>query len=86
MGTVGQIKKGLLHDFIQAKAREQELEGYVTLGAPSTVTIVALGTKENIDLFIDILHRESLTWGMDHIEVESFIKDRDYRGIFRVIE
>jgi len=76
----------VLYDFIQQNARKFALEGSVQAQLPHTIKIIVVGTHEAIESFIDILHKESLKRSITDLEVEPFLKDRDYRGIFRVIE
>lgn len=78
--------KGFLHTVVQQYARQFGIEGVAQVQVPHTIKIVVAGTKEAIDNFIDILHRESLAHDISTIEVEPFVKDRDFRGIFRIIE
>lgn len=67
------------------RARDLELEGFAQVVGAS-LKIVAAGSNEAIESLIDLLHKEAFHAGMSSIEVEPFIKDRDYRGIFRIIE
>ena len=80
------LKKGFLHDVVQHHARSFGLEGIAQAQTPDTVKIIAFGPLEDIDSLVDVLHKESAKYSITHIEIESFLKDRDYRGIFRVIE
>lgn len=80
------VIKGFLQDVVQEQARRLGLEGVAQLQLPSEVKIVAFGAKEAIDAFIDLLHKETSKHGVAQVEVEPFIKDKDYRGIFRIIE
>ena len=50
------------------------------------VKIVACGIKDKMDTFIDILHQGSTASRPEDIEVEPFLKEKEYRGVFRVIE
>lgn len=80
------LKQGFLHDFVQDHARKLELEGTAQSQQPDIVKIIVVGTTEAIDSLLDVLHKESGKYAITHIEIEPFLKDRDYRGIFRVIE
>ena len=73
---------GFLHDIIKPHARSMDLEGVVQPVGPVKARIIACGTKEKVDAFVDLLQKEALK----DIEIEPFIKDKDYRGVFRVIE
>ena len=67
-------------------ARQLEVEGTAQVVADNEIRIMACGTKENVDEFLDILHNSSGKYVPEDIVVEPFIKERDYRGIFRIIE
>jgi acylphosphatase len=73
-----------LHTFIQKNARSLEIEGTAQLVA-NHIKIVACGTKDAIDAFLDFLHKEAAKKSID-LEIEPFLKDKDYRGVFRIIE
>ena len=47
--------------------------------------IVVCGKSEKLDDFIDYLYDFFLTINARVEELEPFIKERDYRGIFRII-
>jgi acylphosphatase len=78
--------KGFLQSVVQPCARQFGIEGVAQVQVPHSIKIVVAGSKEAIDSFIDILHRESVSHNINQIEVEPFVKDRDFRGIFRIIE
>jgi acylphosphatase len=80
------LKKGFLNDFVQHTARSLGLEGVAHPHGADIVKIVAFGDVAAIDDLVDILHKESVKYAITQIEIEPFLKDRDYRGIFRVIE
>jgi acylphosphatase len=50
------------------------------------VRIIVCGEKEMVDKFIDVLHKESVKIDAPDIKIEPFIRDKDYRSVFRVIE
>lgn len=78
--------EALVHDTIQKQARKLGLEGVVYAATPGELKIVACGLKEKIDEFLDFMHKEAAKRKVEDIEVEPFIKDKDYRGVFRVIQ
>lgn len=80
------LPEDFLHSFIKKSARDLDLEGTVQLEANDTIRIIACGTKNAIESFLDELHAAGAKHFKDAVEVEPFIKDRDYRGVFRVIE
>lgn len=82
------LPKKLLHN-IYEKAKGLNLEGTVQTVQQTEhvdVRIVVCGSKEAIDDFIDYLHVEISDKVALPAEIEPFIKDRDFRGVFRIIE
>ncbi|MFC1842973.1 acylphosphatase [Candidatus Dependentiae bacterium] len=82
--AVGAVK-GFLDNFVKKHANSLHLEGVAQFVDDEHVKIVVCGPSENVDDFIDLLYEKSSKFKLDDIAVESFFKDRDYRGIFRVI-
>jgi acylphosphatase len=78
-------KNNFLHEAVQKSARQLELEGLIQQLGLDQFKIIVCGKKDNVDLFVDFLHNQS-TKEIKSIEIEPFLKDRDYRGVFRVIE
>ncbi len=83
---IGVLKGEFVHQVVQRYARSHELEGYAQAVSLGKVKIIVCGKKEHVDSFVDILHKESHKEQMYDIEIEPFLKDKDYRGVFRVIE
>jgi len=75
-----------LHNFIQQNARSLSVEGTAQISGGDSVTIMACGLKNNIDVFLDIIHQGFESYKPENIYVEPFLKEKDYRGIFRIIE
>lgn len=72
--------------FIQKQAKEFELEGTAHFAHDNNVNMVVCGEREQVDSFIDELHAKSTKFKIDNIELEPFLKTKDYRSSFRVIE
>jgi len=75
-----------MHDVIQKHARTLAIEGTVAIEEKDTIKIIICGQKEAIDKFVDALHKELAKISPKNLEIEPFIKEKDYRGVFRVIE
>ncbi len=71
-----------LHEIIKPYARKMDLEGMVQPVGQVQARIIACGKKEKVDAFVELLQKEALK----DIEIEPFVKDKDYRGVFRVVE
>lgn len=80
------IINGALRDAVQATARNLGVEGTVQFVEPNELVIIACGSKDNIDIFLDNIHQGFGTNVPEDVQVEPFLKERDYRGIFRILE
>jgi acylphosphatase len=80
------VQEGFLQKVVQKTARKYGLEGVAQLMGGQKVKIVVCGVKEHVDSFVDIIHKELEKPYNDTLEIEPFLKDRDYRGVFRIIE
>ena len=78
--------QGFLRNFIQKNAIKYLLEGTVQLIGPNKVKINACGKKENVDNFVDSIYRESGKSKIEEIEMEPLLQEKNFRGVFRVIE
>jgi acylphosphatase len=79
-------KNGFLHNVIQKYARKFGLEGLAQALGKDKIKIIVCGERDHVDHFVDIIHKESPKENIEDIEIEPFLKDKDYRGVFRVIE
>ncbi len=78
--------EGFLRSFIQKQAQRFNLEGIAQTTSEKEIRIVACGTKNEVDEFLDALHKGSSKCIPEDIQIEPFLNDKDYRGVFRVIE
>lgn len=71
--------------YIQKAAKKIKVEGTIQQQDKKTVKIIVCGDTEDVDAFMDVVYK-----GKDEkpvsVDVEPFLKDRDYRGVFRIIE
>lgn len=79
------VPHDLLQDIIVKHARALRLEG-TGQAADKRVRIIICGERDAIDNFIDVLHKELSKKVAPDLEMEPFLKEKDYRGVFRVIE
>lgn len=83
----GDITISYLRDVIQKHARKLNIEGIAQLtGGQNEVRLIACGQKEQVEDFLDVIHKEEVKLDLQDLQIEPFIKERDYRGVFRVIE
>ena len=72
---------------LQKIGAKLSMEGSIKFYASEKqLRIIACGTKEDVDKFLDILHKEVVKIGAPAINIEPFMRDKDYRGVFRIIE
>lgn len=74
-----------LTENIKKEANKLTIEGNIQVTEPDNLKIVACGSKENIDRLIDSLYKLGSKKNPFSVEIEPFLKEKDYRGIFRVI-
>lgn len=81
----GDCSNDLLISFIQKNARLFGLEGTASVLDDTQALIIVCGNKDKVENFLDALHKGTSEWKPDSVEVEPFLKDKDYRGVFRII-
>ena len=78
--------EGFLHNFVLKCASKIQVEGTARLMNDDKIFIIACGSKEEVDSFVDFLYQGASKYQLDNFELEPFMKAKDYRGVFRVIE
>lgn len=80
--------KDFLRGIIQRHARTLGLEGMAQMidQKGKQIRITVCGSAVDLDHFIDLLHKETDAFDVHTMEVEPFLKDKDYRSVFRVID
>ncbi len=79
-------RRQTIRSLIQKEAKKLFLEGTVRVMPDSNLKVIACGNKNKMDMFLDVVLKEIASLRCDGLEIEPFLKDRDYRGVFRVIE
>jgi len=80
------VSKNFLQTFIQKNARSLQLEGTVQMERNNVIKLIICGKKDNLDQFVDLFHKRVAKEEFDNMEIEPFIRDKDFRGVFRIIE
>lgn len=78
--------KSHIQTLVKKYAHEYNLEGLLQSADDQAVKVVACGDGVEIEAFMGALHKEFAKDNLNIAEIEPFLKDRDYRGVFRVIE
>lgn len=82
--TAGLAKK-FLESFVKKYANDFSLEGSARIVDDNMVKIVVCADSQSLDGFIDMIYKNFDKYKIEDISVESFFREKDYRGIFRVI-
>lgn len=80
--------KDFLQTYVQKNANKLAIEGTAQYEDTDqhTAKIIICGPIEVLDQFIDLMHNGPKNFVYEDIEIEPFLKDKDYRSVFRVIE
>lgn len=70
---------------IQNQAQKLQIEGVMQEVEDMQMRIMICGKNDQLDDFVDYLYDFFVDKKIEIQELEPFIKERDYRGIFRVI-
>ena len=84
--VINNQSKDAFAEIIKKEAHKLDIEGVAQIVGQGHLRVVACGIKESIEQFLDLLYKEMALQECNNLEVETFLKDKDYRGIFRVIE
>lgn len=84
----GEYPPNFMTNFIQKNAKKFDLEGTAQLvsAKENQIRITICGSPQALDDFIDLLYEGTKGFVLHDLEIEPFLKDKDYRQIFRVIE
>ena len=83
-----EFPKNFLQSCVQKNAKSLNLEGTAQFvsGEGNTVLINICGSSDLLEEFLDLFHKSVSQVDIDEIEIEPFLKDKDYRAVFRIIE
>jgi acylphosphatase len=79
------LPKSFFNNSVQKQAKKLGLEGIVQMD-DKNILIEVCGNKQSIEQFEDIIYEEISKKVTKNLERIPFIKEKDYRGVFRVIE
>jgi len=81
------IPSNFLRSVVRKHAQKLDIEGIAqVVPVDKKVCIIACGLKAAVDSFVDFLHKCFLEFSIQDIEIEPFVRDKDYRNVFRIIE
>ena len=74
-----------LQGIVKSQADKLGIEGIARM-IEDKIQIIACGLKNNMDSFVDIIYKGTKGSKTDDIEIEPFAKEKEYRGVFRIIK
>ena len=84
--ALGDLTNEALQNFLNKEAHNGSLEGTAYAEGNERIKIVLFGSKDNLDQFVDNLYDNSAQLNLSDIEVEPFFKNKDFRGVFRILK
>lgn len=72
---------------LQKKGTKLEIEGSLQhVVAENEIRVIACGNKDAVDQLVDYMHKLAAQAELSNVNIEPFVKTKDYRGAFRIIE
>ena len=85
--SMDKIPTTFLRSVIKKYAEKFELEGTAqTPNNSDNVRIIVCGLKDSVDDFVDMIHKNSSKYPIKDLTIEPFVRNKDYRNVFRIIE
>lgn len=81
----GVVQGVFYRNFVQKSAEQLGVEGSVQNQDDGKVIIYACGVADVLDDFIDLLYQGSSKSAVQNVAVSPLNKDKNFRGVFRVI-
>lgn len=84
----GDLPDDFLTEVVQRYAKKLQIEGIAQHDQAHgrCIRVIACGARDDVDAFLDNLYKDAAESELESVEAEPFIKDRSYRGVFRIIE
>jgi len=84
--ALGDLNNEALQHFLNKEAHTGSLQGTAHAEGNDRIKIALFGAKDNIDHFVDNFYDHSAAFELYDIEVEPFFKNKDFRGVFRILK
>ena len=68
--VTGRVQMVMYRDFVQRKARALSISGTVENKEDRTVEVIAQGMEENLEKFVELLHKGSFLARVAQVDVE----------------
>lgn len=84
--ALGDLTNEALQNFLNKEAHKGSLQGTAHSEGNDHIKIALFGAKDKVDQFVDNLYDHSAKLNLSDIEVEPFFKNKDFRGVFRILK
>lgn len=81
-----QNPQDFLKKVIAKEIKNKSLEGLAQVLPESVVQVCVCAEEDELDDLVDVLYAHVAQYKMTDVIVEPFLKDKDYRGVFRILE
>lgn len=81
-----EVDRMVIQQIIQRCSKDIVVEGVAQLFPEHPGKVIICGSVEDVDIFIDRMYEELAKSNVEEPVIEPFLKDRDYRGVFRIVE
>jgi len=84
--VVGKVQDPTFKVHVQKNAGQLGLEGILQNGEDQNVVIFVRGGNSDLDVFVDDLYKDAPKHKIQNIISEPFTQEKEFRGVFRIIE
>lgn len=84
--VTGKVQGVGYREFVKKSATQLEVEGVIQNLNEGHVTLNVCGTADTLDKFIGILYQGSSKSKVENVAVEPLVNEKDFRGVFRIID
>ncbi len=81
----GNVQDVGYREFVKKSAQKYTIEGTIQNMEDGGVVIYACGLSEDLDNLIDSIYKGTSLSEVKDVLIEPFIKEKDFRGVFRII-
>lgn len=85
MIVMGKVQGVGYREFVKKHADNLEIEGTIQNSEDENVVVNACGPSDNLEKLIDFIYKGTTTTSVKDVQVEPLVKEKDFRGVFRVI-
>lgn len=81
-----EVPRDVVQHMLHTCTKKVAVEGVAQMFSENNIRIIVCGSVENVDSFIDFMYQELVKSNVEEPVIEPFLKDKDYRGVFRIVQ